>query len=96
MTEEGRVAPQTFLQKNLMGIITAACMGYAGFITGQVTTNERLTTIERDADALGRRVDGLRSQVGSRSRPLACAVRTIDRLADKARIDPPCTLEVPE
>lgn len=82
---------KSLMEGNLWKILAIALAGWSGWITGQVTTNIRLTTIEADLKLHDR-------QLIAHSTFMDCTARSIQRLADKAGqsdIAMPCNMDVP-
>lgn len=73
------------IERHLATIIAALAAIYGGYVTGQVTTGNRLS----DHDA---RIAKLEARVQASADYHACATRHFDRLESGAAGEPPCVL----
>ena len=76
-----------WIDKNLWAILAVGLGLYGGYLTGQTTTTMRIEQLEKDVAANSAKLEGRRDF-------MVCAVRTIDRLVDRAGIEKPCPLDV--
>lgn len=74
-----------WIEKNLATIIAALAAIYGGFITGQVTTGNRLSDHDK-------RLAALESRVQASAEYHNCATRHFDRLEAGDKSNAPCTL----
>lgn len=85
---------ETFFEKNLMAILLAAGSAYAGFVTGQAGSATEMSAIRGSIADLTTKVAALQSTSSARVPALSCMARTIDRVADKAGVEPRCEMGV--
>lgn len=84
------------IQKNLWAILAGLAMIWGGYLTGTERTTAKLDKMEDKLAAMSKRIDFNDERLKGRYGFMQCSVRTMDKILDKTRIDPPCVLEIPE
>ena len=82
-----RAGLEEWIKTNGWAILAAAFALYGGYVTGQTTTNARLTRLEEIVNSNATRLDGRREF-------MVCTVRQMDQIQDELGLEPPCDLEV--
>jgi hypothetical protein len=77
----------------VLATLLVIASAYGGFVSGQTKTTDQLEQLTKQAAALERRMDMIDALRSSRNKQYYCAVRTLDRLTEKAGIAPPCPLQ---
>ena len=85
-----------FIQTNLWAIMAGLAMLWGGYLTGTERTNAKLEQLSRDMAGLTKRIEFNDERLKGRYGFMQCSVRTMDKILDKAKIEPPCELSIPE
>lgn len=92
MSENEKTGGNSFgnwVSANLWAIICAAFV----FGTGYTTTNLRISQVQTDYQTISQQLDRIETLIEASDTADQCQVRTLDKLADRAGIEPPCQLE---
>jgi hypothetical protein len=80
------------ISQHWLTITLAAILMWAGFRDTDTELRSDIKAIRTEIAALSKEQATLTKQKAA----LTCAVRTIDRIADRARVELPCALDTPE
>lgn len=80
------------IDQHWLTVTLAAILIWSGFRDTDAALHSDVKAIRGDVAMLRKDVDHLTKNKAA----LTCAVRAIDRVADRAQIDLPCELETPE
>ena len=80
---------EAWIKAHGWAIMAAAFALYGGFVTGQTTTEARLTRLEEIVTANA-------TSLNARREFMVCAIRNLDQLQDELDLTPPCAMEVKE
>jgi type II secretory pathway component PulF len=92
MNESEKTSGNSFgnwLSANLWAIICAAFV----FGTGYTTTNLRISQVQTDFQTISAQLRDIKQMIRASDTADQCQVRTLDKLADRAGVEPPCQLE---
>lgn len=78
-----------FVEKNLWAVVASAAALWSGYLSGQMTTQAKI-------DQIDARTKALEERSKTRGEFMSCAVRTLDKLVDRSKVETPCELKVAE
>jgi hypothetical protein len=77
------------IERNLFAIIAGAALIYSTSQTADAVT-------ARDLDAISNKLTNIETKLQDRRGFMGCAVRSIDKMSEKIKVELPCQLELPE
>jgi len=85
-----------FLQKNLWAIIAGIVIAWNGYLVGTERMSARITKLEDQITALTKKAEHNDERLKGRYGFMQCSVRTMDKILDKFKVNPPCEMTIPE
>lgn len=84
---------KNWLSTNLWVLICALFVGGAGWGTMQLRINKIETDLSSTQDSILTELRSIRTLMEAADQSDQCQIRTLDKLADRTGVVPPCTLE---